>query len=348
MKSSAKFTAARVATLVSAAVLTLAAMPVSAQSAAISPEAQVERMGAGINWGGYDAWWEDGKSTFGPADIARMKAAGFTTLRMPIFAFKHVTDAQGDLDAKYLAKMDYVVDLAVKNGMNVIIDEHDFDECEKDMAACATLLPNLWRGLSAHFRNAPDAVMFELLNEPHGRIDETVWNTWLTGLLGIVRQTNPTRSVVIGPIGWNSVDKLDTLKLPETDRHIIVTFHYYTPMEFTHQGAGWVGGAIEKMRNVRWTGTPEQMNRLNTDFDKAAAWGKANNRPIFLGEYGSYGKFNPNMDDRVAWTRAVSKAADTRGFARAYWYYEDGDGFGAFNATKGEWVEPIKNALVPK
>ena len=72
---------------------------------------------------------------------------------------------------------------------------------------------------------------------------------------------------------------------------------------------------------------------------------KANDRPMFLGEYGTYGKFNDNMDDRVAWTKAVSKAADDRGFARAYWYFEDDGGFGVYDKRTGAWVAPIKDAL---
>jgi endoglucanase len=315
----------------------------------ISPEAQLAQMGAGINWGGYDAWWDGGKSTFNPVkDIARMKAAGFSTLRVPLMAFKHIVDAKGNLDPKYLEKMDAVVQAAVKNNMTVILDEHDFDDCEKNTDACAVLLPNIWYDLSEHYKDAPNNVVFELLNEPHGQIDEKVWNDWLAGLVGIVRETNPTRNVIIGPVGWNSIDKLDTLKLPAGDHHIIATFHYYQPMEFTHQGASWAGAALEKARGVRWSGTAEDMARLNADFDKAAAWGKANGRPVFLGEYGTYGKFNANMGDRAAWTRAVSKAADDRGFARAYWYYSDGGGFGVYDSEQGQWVEPILSALVPQ
>ncbi len=309
----------------------------------ISAEAQVAQMGAGINWGSYDPWWDGGKSAFNPnKDIARMKAAGFTTLRMPLTAFKHIVDTKGNLDPKYLDKIDTVVLAAIKNNMTIILDEHDFDDCEKNTDACAVLLPNIWYDLSEHFASAPNNVVFELLNEPHGKIDDQIWNDWLSGLVGIVRETNPTRNIIVGPVGWNSIDQLDKLKLP-ADKHIIVTFHYYSPMEFTHQGADWAGDALKPLRGVRWTGTPEQMAKLNGDFDKAAAWGKANGRPIFLGEYGTYGKYNDNMEDRAAWTRAVSKAADDRGFARAYWYY-DGD-FGAFDADKGQWVDPIRNAL---
>jgi endoglucanase len=43
--------------------------------------------------------------------------------------------------------------------------------------------------------------------------------------------------VIVGGGRWNSIDGLQTLVLPEDDRNLIATVHYYTPMEFTHQGA---------------------------------------------------------------------------------------------------------------
>jgi len=314
----------------------------------ISPEAQVAAMGSGINAiGGYDPYWEGKPTKFKDSDFARIKAAGFKTVRVPLFTFKHIVDTQGHLDPNWLDRLDHIIELAVKNKLTIILDEHDFDDCAKDTDACAILLPNIWYDLTERYKSMPNTVIFELLNEPHGAIDDKLWNAWIDGLVSIVRETNPTRNIIVGPIGWNSADKLDTMVLPAKDRHIIVTFHYYTPMEFTHQGANWAGPELSKLRDVRWTGTSEQVAKINSDFDKVSAWSKANNRPIFLGEYGSYGAFNPNIDDRAAWTRAISKAADDRGFARAYWYFEDGNGFGAWDRDSDNWKAPILKALIP-
>ena len=314
--------------------------------ATISAADQVASMGAGINIiGGYDAYWDGGTTRFTDGDIQAVAAAGFKTIRVPLFAFKHIADGQGNLDPAYLKRIDHIVDLATANHLNIILDEHNYEECSKNVDDCGTLLSNVWYDLALRYQTAPNNVIFELLNEPNGQLDAAVWNGWLPDLIAQVRQFNPSRNIIVGPTMWNSIDQLDNLKLPADD-HIIVTFHYYNPMLFTHQGASWAGDENMKARNVRWTGDAQQMADLNAAFDKAAAWGKANNRPMFLGEYGTYGKFNDNMDDRVAWTRAVSKAADSRGFARAYWYFEDDGGFGVYDKRTNAWVEPIKNALI--
>lgn len=311
---------------------------------AISPEAQVAKMGRGINIiGGYDPYWEGKASKFKLSDIRRAKDAGFTTVRVPLFTFRQM-DAQGKLNPVWLERLDTIIDTALKADLIVILDEHDFDDCAKDIDSCAVILPNVWYELSERYKNAPNSVIFELLNEPHSAIDEKVWNAWVPDLIGIVRETNPQRNIIVGPIFWNSADYLDKLVLPENDRHLIATFHYYTPMEFTHQGTTWAGPELEKLRGVRWTGTPEELAKINTTFDKVQAWGKAHNRPIFLGEFGAYNLYS-SEEDRAKWTAAVARAAEARGFAHAAWYWDGG--FGVWDENAGKWRGPILNALIP-
>ncbi len=312
---------------------------------ALSPADQVAGMGAGVNlFEGDDPYFVSKSSRFSDNDIQRIADAGFKTIRVPLFVFAHLSDDQGNPDPYYLKRIDHLVDLATKAHLNIILDEHNYEECATDPDDCSTKLTNVWTALATHYQNAPGNVMFELLNEPNGKLDAATWNAWLPGLVAAVRQTNPDRNIVIGPTMWNSPDQLATLQLPADD-HVIVTFHYYSPMEFTHQGASWVP-AFTNTSGVRWTGTADEVAAIDATFDKVKAWSTANNKPVFLGEFGSYAKVNPNIDDRAAWTRAVSKAAADRGFARALWVYEGSAGFGIHDKDGNTWVEPLKAALL--
>src|SRR5262249_33926773 len=132
-------------------------------------------------------------------------------------------------------------------------------------------------------------------------------------------------------------------ELPEQDRMLIATFHYYLPFHFTHQGAEWAKGS-EKWVGETWTATPEQLKALRADFDKAADWAKKHDRPVFLGEFGAYQK--APMDSRVRWTDAVAREAEARGFSWSYW--EFGAGFGIYDPAAGSWREPLRDALLPK
>jgi len=308
-----------------------------------SPEAQVAEMKAGVNIvSGYNPFWEDKPTTFKPVHVTKVAEAGFSTVRVPIFTFGHLMP-DGHLDPRWLAKLDSIVSLAEQNHLTIIIDEHDFIDCEKDTDACIVKLRYVWHDLAEHYKNAPASIAFELLNEPNGAIN-SLWNKWLVELLTIVRKSNPERNVIIGPVWWNGLGFLPRLKLPAKDRHIILTYHYYEPLAFTHQGAKWAGPDIAKLHDVRWRGSQAEIAAINRDFDKVSAWAKAHHRPVFLGEYGTYQVFG-KLEDRVRWTKTVSDAADARGFARAYWDFDGG--FATYDSGKDEWITPIRDALVP-
>ena len=303
---------------------------------------QVARMGRGVNVLGYDPLWKDpSRARFHTRHFKRIHDGGFQTIRVNLDAFPHM-DAQDRLSPQWFKTLDWIVDEGTKAGLNVIIDEHNFNECGKDLADCRPKLVAFWRQVGEHYRNAPNSVLFELLNEPNGQLDPAHWNELMHQLLAVVRETNPTRTVVIGPAFWNSINELKNLDLPADDRNIIVTVHYYLPMEFTHQGASW-NPATYHLSGVHW-GTPAEYARIDHDFDGVQAWAKANNRPILLGEFGALD--TGDMPSRVRYTSAVARAAEARGWAWTYWQFDSN--FIVYDMAKDDWVQPIWRALVPE
>ena len=180
------------------------------------------------------------------------------------------------------------------------------------------------------------------MNEPNSKLTSPLWNDLLVKALAVVRQTNPERNVIIGPAEWNNLYKLSDLRLPEDDRHILVTFHYYQPFKFTHQGAEWADGS-EAWLGTTWTGTPAQEKALEGDLDLAAGWAEKNSRPLYLGEFGAYSK--ADMDSRARWTEAVARQAEESGMSWAYW--EFCAGFGVYDPQLKIWINPLLNALLP-
>jgi endoglucanase len=308
----------------------------------LPPEAQVAQMGRGVNIIGYDPYWQDGaKGNYTEAHFKAIHDAGFRNIRVVLFTFGHM-DKDGRLDPNWLKKLDWVVEMAHKYDLTTILDEHDFDDCSKDATVCGTRLKSVWSQLATRYKNEPNTVIFELLNEPHDALNGEVWNDLFPQVLATVRQSNPTRNVIVGPTHWNSRNDLAQLKLPEDDRHLIVTFHYYDPFRFTHQGASWASPEIEAGHDIPF-GTPAQIAQVNSDFDAVKAWSVAHNRPIFLGEFGAYDK--AAMTDRVLWTSTVARAAEARGFAFAYWQFSSD--FIAYDFKTQQWVKPILDALIP-
>jgi endoglucanase len=109
-----------------------------------------------------------------------------------------------------------VVEHALKNDLLVIINIHHFDEVNADPQGQREFLLALWEQIAEHYKDAPETVLFELLNEPNGsRFTAAVWNKLAADTLAVVRKTNPERFVIIGPVNWNSVDYLNSLRCPK-------------------------------------------------------------------------------------------------------------------------------------
>jgi endoglucanase len=297
----------------------------------------------GVNVLGYDPYWTDAsKRRFEWRHFAEIRSAGFDFVRVNLQAFRHM-DAQNKLEPQWLAKVDDVVREAQKAGLGVILDEHDFNACSQDVEVCRTRLSAFWEQVAPRYAKAPRSVAFELLNEPHDKLNGDPWNGLLAHVLGIVRQTNPTRIVIVGPTHWNSLADLPQLKLPP-DPNLLVTFHYYEPFHFTHQGATWAGEEVKGLHGVTW-GSEADRAALRADFDKVKAWSDANHRPILLGEFGAYDKSGTPLDLRVAYVGAARSEAERKGFGWAYWQFE-GD-FIVWDMTNQRWVEPMRRALIP-
>jgi endoglucanase len=311
------------------------------QAAPATAQLELKR---GINVLGYDPIWTDpAHGRFQERHFAEIRKGGFDFIRVNLAAFKHMS-GDNRLSPAFLDRLDWIVKNATAAGLSVIIDEHDFNACSDNVETCRTKLSAFWSEVAPRYRDAPPTVLFELLNEPHAKLDADTWNALYPDILSIVRQTNPTRRVVIGPTQWNSREKLDTLKLPANDPNVIVTFHYYDPFHFTHQGAPWVE-EMKGVKGVSW-GTEADRAQIAADFDKVSAWARANNRQILLGEFGAYDRSGTPMELRTAYTEAVAREAERHGFAWAYWQF-DSD-FIVWDMQSNGWVEPIHKALIPE
>jgi endoglucanase len=324
--------------------LFFAATAAAAPSSSTAPPPQQLELRRGVNVLGYDPIWTDpAKGRFQQSHFAEIRRGGFDFVRVNLHAFRHM-DAKNRLKPAFLQRLDWIVENALAAGLSLILDEHDFNACADNVDICRKRLSAFWRQVAPRYKDAPPTVLFELLNEPHDKLDADTWNALYPEILAIVRQTNPTRRVIIGPTQWNSREKLDTLKLPANDRNIIATFHYYDPFPFTHQGASWVA-EMKTVKGVTW-GTEAERAQLAADFDKVAAWAKANNRQVLLGEFGAYDRSGTPTELRAAYTEAVAREAERHGFSWAYWQF-DSD-FILWNMAEKGWVEPIHKALIPE
>jgi endoglucanase len=337
----------RLITLALAILLICSAPAFCAESAGTAADANAmsKLIGRGINIGNalespnegdWDVKLEEGY-------FQLIKDAGFNSIRQPIRWDSHAMGkAPYTIDPNFMARIDWVVKNAMSRNLVLTFNMHNYYDLYKDPNNHRERFIAIWKQIAEHFKDSPNTLLFELLNEPQENLGIPQWNALLKDTLAVVRQSNPNRVIVIGPANFNDVYKLKTLELPKDDRNIIVTFHYYSPNRFTHQGAHWVKDANNWL-GMKWTGSEDEKRLITKDFDLAAKWGKENGRPIYLGEFGVFHK--ADMESRVRWTKCVTDTAVERGFSLSYW--EFCSGFAMYDLQTKSWNKGLLDAVIP-
>ena len=272
-------------------------------------------------------------------------SAGFDSVRIPIRWSAHAeASAPYRIDPKFFERVDWAVRQSLDRKLRPIINMHHYTGIMERPNEHRERFLALWQQIAEHYREFTPEVAFEILNEPQQNLDAAKWNELLAATLAVVRRTNPTREIVVGPANFNGIDHLEQLKLPADDRHLIVTVHYYSPFSFTHQGAHWLTGDSRPPVGKKWTGTPAEKLAIVRDFDKAIAWAVEHRRPLYLGEFGAYEK--ADLASRARWTKFVADEANQRKIGWGYW--EFCSNFNAYDAKSGKWIAPLKDALLPE
>ena len=100
-------------------------------------------------------------------------------------------------------------------------------------------LIDMWYQLSDVLKGySNDSVAYEFMNEPVAD-DHEQWNQLIVKVHKALREREPQRTLVIGSNLWQGYETMKYLKVPEGDKNIILSFHYYNPMILTHYGAWW-------------------------------------------------------------------------------------------------------------
>ncbi len=279
-----------------------------------------------------------------------VKQAGFNSIRLPVRWSAHAPNVPPyAIDPGFMKRVDWAVNNCLSRNLPVVLNIHNYFEFYNDPRNHKDKYLALWKQIAEHYKDYPDTLLFELLNEPQGKLRASPWNLLLKQALAIVRESNPNRTVVIGPANGNAIEYLKSLDIPKDDRNIIVTFHYYLPMKFTHQGAPWITDfegekSADSWVGTKWTGTEEEKQAVIKDFNVAAAWANQNNRPMNLGEFGAYNK--ADMESRARWTKFIADTAVQCGFSFDYWEFCAQE-FGLYDQQTKSWRKPLLDALIP-
>ncbi len=275
-------------------------------------------------------------------DLKLIAGAGFTVVRLPVRWSAHAEQrAPYQIDPAFLARVDHVISKANDYGLTVVLDMHHYDELYANPQPHVDRFTNIWVQLARHYAHYDDdKLIFELINEPRDKFSGAIMSNAQNRLLSMIRQSNPTRTVILSGDEWATTKGLKNLYIPP-DPNIMVSVHYYDPFGFTHQGAGWTGRPMPI--GATW-GSDKDIKRLSAYAESLATWQEKNNVPIFFGEFGVIE--NVGVNQRAKWTAAVRAAMETVNIP--WCYFDFATGFHAFDQRRGIWNPLILDALVPK
>lgn len=317
----------------------------------------------GINLGGWISQFDKyDKAHFDSfiteKDIAYIASLGYDHVRVPV-DYNVLEGEDGNIIPSGFGYLENCRSWCEKHHLNMLIDLHEcygysFDPLKKDMDrkkffyddALQERFLHLWSEIAIRFKDYPDQVAFEPLNEVVLEEVADAWNAVIAKYVTLMRSIVPEAYLVIGGVCYNNVLSVPLIKVPDTYK-IVFNFHCYEPMVFTHQGAYWVEdmpldfriGYPKSLAEYRKTSTElskalagaifkEGISEIGPDFfadifAPAVEAAKKAGVPLYCGEYGVIEL--ASQEDKDRWLADISKAFDTFGVGRALWNYKEKD-----------------------
>jgi endoglucanase len=227
--------------------------------------------------------------------IQNVAAQGYKSIRIPVTWDNHQSKtAPYAVETAYLDRVEEVVNWALDADLYVLINiHHDSWIWAADMNTNRTVVEDryeaIWNAIATRFRDAPQELLFESINEPQfNNVDDATAYALLddlnTSFHEIVRGTggnNATRVLVLPTLHTNAeqgrLDALSATIEALNDENLAATIHYYGFWPFSVNVAGYTKFNAEVQAD------------LEGYFDRAYNEFVANGIPVIVGEWGLLG-----------------------------------------------------------
>lgn len=302
-------------------------------------------------------------------DFKRIASWGFDHVRIPI-DHELIRRKDGSWNEDGFRRIAECISWCRDNGLNMVLDLHktvgfSFDDGENENGffeneGYQQIFDDIWRTLARRFGNRKN-LSFELLNEVSDASYCDTWNRIIDRTVQTIREEALDIPIIIGGYHNNSVKAIKDLLIPQ-DPHIVLNFHCYSPLVFTHQGAYWLPDMDRSFRTGFEHRYPEYA-RLTREqlpghfddfpekdepigpayflemFKEAAEIAEERDVPLYCGEYGVIDLADP--EETLKWYRCIHEAFESYRIGRAMWSYKEMD-FGLVDAH----YDPIRKQLL--
>lgn len=287
----------------------------------------------------YETYW--GNPLVGKEYFGMIYDAGFRTVRIPVTWEDHL-DAEGNISEVWMNRVQEVVDMALEQGLYVIINLHHEAWLNLDIHKEQEITDRfgiVWKQIAERFSEYDERLIFESMNEPRLRDSEYEWGEGTPELRAMVNRlnerfvriireaegNNPERYLMICPYATShEPEAMRALTVP--DRRIIVSVHAYIPYEFCQKKDGTKKWDTEEL-NARET-IKEVFREMHVLFLSKGV-------PVIITEFGC--KDKDNIEERISWTEYFTGQAKKNGISYIWW---DCDDYKLIDRYRNRWIYP--------
>jgi endoglucanase len=270
------------------------------------------------------------------------KIAGFNAVRIPVTWDQHTgTSAPYTIDETFLSRVEQVIDWGLSRGLFILVNAHHEEWLKQNFTPDnVARFAAIWTQLGARFKDKSDHLVFEVLNEPEAMTAANL-DSLNDQILGIMRQTNPTRLVVYAGTNYSSDADLEQAKVPgmgggAVDPYLIANFHCYSPWSFVSGGP-----------DVIW-GSQADKDAIKGIFDGVAQFAASKGVPAMVNEFGA----GPNHDTSSRTAFYQTYVDNTLSHGMAFFAWDDGGNFQTYlrqlpadHMPGGQWVGNVKDIM---
>lgn len=294
--------------------------------------------------------WEQGwgQPITTPEIINSIASKGFNIIRVTVTWGPHM-DAEGNVDAAWMARVKEVVDMVMDAGLYCIVNvQHDTGAANTawliaDMDVYPTASPrfkHLWTQIANTFRDYNDHLLFEAFNEILYVNSNAGWTAPAAGnpcyeairryhqdFVDAVRATggnNEYRNLVINPYaGGNSQVVLNEVVVPNDkhSNHIMMSVHSYDPYNFCNDNGEW----------SILTFNQECKDEIDAVFSRVIRRSSDLGIPVFFGEFGAIDG-NKDPGERIKYATYMAQKFKAYATTGLWW-------MGLIDRTTLDWYE---------
>jgi endoglucanase len=265
------------------------------------------------------------------SSVQQVAAVGFDTVRVPVRWQNRIGRGPDYVISEaFFERVSEVITWALEANLNVILDVHHFEGLNEAPEKNHAKFLRIWEQISTRYRDLPPSVYFEVINEPNNKFKGDLMRTYMKDAVDIIRQTNPTRQLILGGESYNSINTLDSIPVID-DPNLVHTFHYYDPFTFTHQKTSWT--ELKDSSTVNW-GTDADRAQVFAEIRATQKHQKRTGRSILVGEFGAT-QDAPHRD-MINYLKASREAFEEQGYGWCVWNFTSS--FSMYDTTQKSWL----------